>query len=96
MDDPGFVKAYRDAERPGVYCRVIAEGKIAAGFSVSHEPYAGERIGAVEMFRDWFIRKKLSAADLRKTLAAPIAVRARADWEKLLARAEGVSAAPSA
>lgn len=87
MADPGFAKAYRDAERPGVYCRVIAEGELAAGEEVIHQRYAGERIGVVEMFRDWFRRKQLSPAELRKTLAAPIAARARADWEELLVRA---------
>ena len=27
MGDPGFVKAYRDAGRPGAYCRVIAKAR---------------------------------------------------------------------
>ena len=42
MDDPGFVKAYRDAARPGAYCRVIKEGEVRAGMDVIHQPYAGE------------------------------------------------------
>jgi hypothetical protein len=40
------------------------------------------------MFRDWFARKALDAARLKETLAAPIAERARKDWEELLAAAE--------
>ena len=27
MGDPGFVKRFRAAERPGVYCRVVREGR---------------------------------------------------------------------
>ena len=87
MQDREFVKSFRYAERPGAYCRVIAKGEVAAGMPVTHVRYAGERIGIVEMYRDWFVRKTLSAADLRRTLATPIGARARADWEELLARA---------
>lgn len=88
MGDPGFSLVFREAERPGVYCRVIEEGSVAAGTDVIHQAYAGERIGAVKMYREWFVRNTLSPAELRKTLAAPIAIRARADWEELLAAAE--------
>jgi MOSC domain-containing protein YiiM len=87
MEDREFVKAFRYAERPGVYCRVIAEGEVAADMPVTHQPYAGERISTTAMFRDWFVRKRLSAADLQRTLAAPLGERARRDWEELLARA---------
>jgi len=85
MQDREFVKAFRYAERPGVYCRVTAEGEIAAGMSVTVERYAGDRIGIVAMYRQWFVRKKLDIVDLRRTLAAPIGARARCDWEELLA-----------
>ena len=85
MADPQFVKIYRDAERPGAYCRVINEGEVAAGMPVVPQRYAGKRIGLVEMYRDWFARKMLDERRLRETLAAPIAARARTDWEELLA-----------
>lgn len=88
MADSGFVKAYRDAARPGAYCRVISEGEVRAGMDVIHQPYAGKRIALNDMFRDWFVRKTLDVARLKATLAAPIATRARKDWEELLAAAE--------
>jgi len=88
MDDPQFVKLYRDGERPGAYCRVIHAGEFAAGTPVTHQPYAGRRVGLAEMFRDWFVRKTLDEPRLRETLQAPIAARARKDWEELLAAAE--------
>ncbi len=90
MEDREFVKAFRHAERPGVYCRVIAEGHAEAGMPVVHMAYSGERVGIVEMYRDWFVRKTLDVAELKRTLAAPIGARARRDWEELLAaRGEG-------
>ena len=66
MEDREFVKAFRDAERPGVYCRVIAEGEVRAGTPVTHQRYAGERIGIVEMYRDWFVRKRLECGRVAK------------------------------
>lgn len=41
MGDPKFVKKYRSAERPGLYCRVIQEGTLQAGEPVRHEPFTG-------------------------------------------------------
>jgi MOSC domain-containing protein YiiM len=34
MGDPQFVKKYRRAERPGLYCRVIREGNLQTGNEV--------------------------------------------------------------
>ena len=59
-------------------------GEVSAGLPVTHQPYAGTRVGLVGMFRDWFVRKTLDEGRLRETLAAPIAARARKDWEDLL------------
>ena len=88
MADSQFVKIYRDGERPGAYCRVIHEGEVASGMPVVLQTYAGKRVGLVEMYRDWFARKTLDERRLRETLAAPIAARARTDWEELLAAVE--------
>lgn len=87
MNDPQFVKRFRDADMPGAYCRVLREGSVQAGMEVSYEPFAGERVSVLGMYRDWFRRKDLKADSLRRTLAAPIAERSRRDWEELLAAA---------
>jgi MOSC domain-containing protein YiiM len=89
MEDPTFVKAFREAARPGVYCRVIAEGEVEAGMPVAHQPYGGVRVETVALFEDSFAKASLTPESLRRTLAAPVAERVRADWEALLARAEG-------
>ncbi len=88
MGDPTFVKRFRHADRPGVYCRVIRAGLAAAGEAVRLEPHAGPTLTVLEMFRkhydtDW------DEAKLRRHLAAPIAIRARKDAEERLARLMG-------
>lgn len=83
MGDPAFVKRFRRAERPGVYCRVIREGHVRVGDEVTLHPYEGETLGVLEMFRDFF-RPHLDEATIRRHLAAPIAVRDRVDKEAQL------------
>ncbi len=83
MGDPAFVKRYRAAERPGLYCRVIRSGTVEVGDTVTVEPYAGETVGALEMFRD-FYAGTLDEATIRRYLAAPIAIRDRVDKEEQL------------
>jgi MOSC domain-containing protein YiiM len=90
MGDPGFVKRFRQAERPGFYCRVIQPGWVQAGDAVSCAPHEGETVTVLEMFRD-FYEPELNAETLRRYLAAPIAIRDRVEKEKQLGKllAEG-------
>jgi len=81
MDDPFFVKRFRAAERPGVYCRVLQAGAIQAGATVILAPYAGATVTVLEMFRD-FYTPDLTAATIRRYLAAPLAIRARTSKEE--------------
>jgi MOSC domain-containing protein YiiM len=83
MGDTRFVKRYREARRPGLYCRVIAEGEVERGMPVRWQPYAGQTVTVLEMFEHYYQRNP-STEETRRILAAPIAVRARADLEKLL------------
>ena len=89
MGDPQFVKRFRRAERPGLYCRVTREGTIEAGVDVTIESYRGETIPSIDLFRDYYRRNKKEET-LRNFLKAPIAIRARQDVEndlqKLLAQ----------
>jgi MOSC domain-containing protein YiiM len=81
MDDPQFVKKYRHAERPGLYCRVIQEGLVQTGNKVKVESYQGETISTLQMFRDYYDNNK-SEETLRRHLRAPIAIRARQETEE--------------
>jgi MOSC domain-containing protein YiiM len=83
MGDPQFVKRFRHAERPGLYCRVLQEGPVQAGDPVTVEPFAGETVTILEMFRDYY-GKGQNEAELRRYLAAPIAIRSRVEKEEQL------------
>lgn len=81
MNDPQWVKTFRHAERPGLYCRLIQEGFVKTGDPVSIEQYTGETVSIPETFRDFYVKNK-SEETLRRHLHAPIAIRARRDIEK--------------
>lgn len=83
MEDPTFVKRFREAERPGVYCRIIQTGIVKVGDSVRLERYEGETVSMLEMFRN-FYNNEITETDLRRELAAPIAIRSRQDNEERL------------
>jgi MOSC domain-containing protein YiiM len=89
IGDPQFVKKYRRAERPGLYCRVIREGTVQTGEAVSLESFTGETIMAIDLFRDYY-RAEKDEETLRRFLRTPLAIRARKDVEtdlqKLLAQ----------
>lgn len=91
MRDFKFAAAFRSAERPGVYCRVITPGMVQAGDEVRLESYRGEAVGVLEMFREHYRRDK-DEATLRRLLQAPISVRARHSLE---AELEHLLSAPS-
>lgn len=84
MGQEGFVKRFLAARRPGAYLRVLRPGALRAGDSVSLVPYAGERVGMVELF-DGFHHPVLTEEAIRRVLAAPVAERLRATKEAQLA-----------
>jgi MOSC domain-containing protein YiiM len=97
MEDSGFVKAFRAAGRPGIYCRVIEPGMLRAGTEAILRKHTGPRVTIMELFNAWFERRKLSPEALQRMLRAPIAIRVREDFEALLAAArEGVVAQATA
>lgn len=76
MQDPQFVKLYTRAARPGIYCRVIAGGFLAAGDDVSYEAYQAARITMPEMMATY--GRRLGDADRALYLSAPIHHKLRA------------------
>jgi len=87
MGDSAFLKKFRRAERPGVYCRVLRDGEVRAGDEVCYEPLAGETLGILEIYRDAFSPAK-DAATLRRHLASSLAIRLRLPKEEALAHIE--------
>ena len=84
MGDPAFAKRFRQAGRPGVYCRVIRAGDVRAGEAVRLEPYQGALLSIAKSFHDAFVRE-WDEAMIRRHLAAPIAVRDRVALQEQLA-----------
>jgi MOSC domain-containing protein YiiM len=83
MSDARFARRFQQAERPGLYCRVIQEGAVRAGDPVTLDPRAGEAVSVVELFRS-FYSDNPDEATLRRILAAPIAIRYRRRADRLL------------
>ena len=88
MGDPQFVKKFKDTERPGLYCRVLAPGTVAVGDKVVVERYQGKTVSILEMNRDFYDPNK-TEAELRRYLNAPIDLRSRAYKEQQLAEITG-------
>lgn len=93
LGEPNFVVRFRDAERSGLYCRVITEGQVEAGDEVTLEPVATRSppsalVSVIELLRSVY-DDTLDAVTLRRFLAAPIAERARVQIADKLARMAG-------
>ena len=76
MEDPQWVKKFRRADKPGLYCRVIKEGTLQTGDTVVVEKYTDETISILQMFHNYYDKDK-SVETLRRHLNAPIAIRDR-------------------
>ncbi len=81
MRDPSFVKKYKQAERPGMYCRVIQEGTLQAGDLATLIPYTGATVSSLDVFREHQSHEKHIEL-LRRILESPIAIRERLDVEE--------------
>jgi len=88
MGDPGFVKKFRAARRPGVYVRVLHAGQVKVGDSVERLPTPHDHPTLREIFELWY-DKDPDPARVRWLLEAPIALRARKDWEEWLENRQG-------
>lgn len=83
MGDPGFIDRFRQAERPGLYCRVLQEGTIRICEEVAVEACHADKVALIEIFRDYYA-KDADVPTLQRYLSAPIALRARKDLERRL------------
>lgn len=85
MQDRNFGLAFRKAERPGVYLRVLNPGEFEAGDSVTLVETDGASITVLDLFR--FAYETNHDADrLQQFLDAPIAERVRSNVEAALAK----------
>jgi MOSC domain-containing protein YiiM len=84
MGIAGFARDFREAGRPGLYCRVIAAGPVQAGDEVRYAPAAGPSIGIAE-FAEMYYAEAPPLEQLQRALAAPICARGRVVHERQLA-----------
>ena len=85
MDDLGFVKKFRAAQRPGAYCRVIETGEVQIGDALTLEPFVGETVSLLEDFNLYY-ETNPSRDSLERALNAPVAIRTRAEITAKLAK----------
>jgi MOSC domain-containing protein YiiM len=94
MGDASFARTFREAGRPGFYCRVLEAGPVEIGDQVSLEPADGKTVSILEVFEEYYTDHSDEAA-LRRILAAPIAIRDRRQKEKQLAELQARTGRPA-
>ncbi len=83
MNDPQFVKKFRQAQRPGFYARVQRAGLVQRHQAIQKIAAPVQNATLVEVFNLWY-DKTPDAARLRWILTAPLAERARAVYAQRL------------
>ena len=83
MNDTGFVKKFRRASKPGLYCRVLEEGLLQAGDTVTLEPSDVPYLTVLETF-EMYYDPNPSLEMIERILAAPVAIRVRKMYEPML------------
>ena len=91
MQDSGFGVQFREAERPGIYFRVLNEGDVSAGDGVTLIENPAPVVSILELFRLSY-ELRPDPAVLERYLEAPLAERFRNKLQQKLAAA-GSSAA---
>jgi len=74
MGDPGFVKRFVQAQRPGVYVRVVKTGTLQTGDTVSLVPTTEAYPTVIELYQLWHSQKR-APDQLRRGINAPLAKR---------------------
>lgn len=77
MQDRKFGKRFMQAERPGIYFRVLAEGDLSRGDTATLVAWEGAVLSTVTFFRDF--HSDLSVAEMQFYLSLPIDARSRED-----------------
>jgi MOSC domain-containing protein YiiM len=85
MHNAGFVKKFRQAGRPGLYCRVIRTGSVQKGDVVTLEATTGPTVSVLEVYTLWYDNAP-ARSRIERVLAAPICIRTRQEFESRHAR----------
>jgi MOSC domain-containing protein YiiM len=88
MEDSQFVRKFREAERPGAYCRVLRTGSVQVGDPIDVIPYPETKVSILEAFRAFF-KTSFTVAELQRFLSVPLHYKHREYCERLLREMEG-------
>jgi len=91
MGEPDWVKRFAAARRPGLYVRVLEPGEVAAGDAVERLASGDGHPAVLDLMDVWYDAEPEREL-LERLLASPLAVRARENVERKLARADGAAA----
>lgn len=83
MGDAGFVKRFREAQRPGFYSRVLEPGIVRSNDPVTYSPTSPESPSLLAIFELWY-NKAPQKEELEHALSAPLAYRARKTYTEEL------------
>jgi MOSC domain-containing protein YiiM len=84
MGDPGFVKRFAQARRPGVYARLIKTGEIQVGDRFQLIQNRADHPTVIELFDLWMSKERHPDL-IKKGLEAPISERSRSTFQSWLA-----------
>lgn len=85
MDEDEWVKRFAVARRPGLYVRVLEPGEVAEGDAVERLPTGDGHPTVVELMDVWYDPRPEEEI-LRRLLGSPLAIRARANVERMLVK----------
>lgn len=85
MNEPSFVKMFLNAQRPGFYARVLAEGDVCVGDLIAYTAAPAIFPSIIELQALFYDAHPTKVA-LEQALSAPITPRARVAFEERLRR----------
>ena len=86
FEDPGMVKSFLQAGKPGIYFAVLQEGAVGPGDPIERLAEDGSRITVAEMFR-LVLNRDADPAALRRLLGVPSLA---AVWRRILKERLGI------
>ncbi len=86
MGEADWVRRFADARRPGLYVRVLEPGAVSAGDTVDRLGGGNGHPSVVELMDVWYDPEPAPEL-LERLLDSPLAVRARSNVQRKLARA---------
>ena len=82
-----YVAAFRDADRPGMYCRVLTPGSVKPGDPITVESASDTNLALIDAYR-LFYNRSANLDTIRQAMQSPVSIRFRQDYERRLARGE--------